>query len=99
MPPATHELGGDGCGPNTRNWSVPTGLAPRDSDAATTEAPSVWLAVADDGARGEFIGAGALASFLGLVRRWLRQGYDVLASEAAVVMGLEPSELRVLAWK
>src|SRR4051794_29248044 len=35
--------------------------------------------VGDDGGGTAFIGVGALASFLGLVRRWLSCGYDVRA--------------------
>lgn len=52
--------------------------------------------VGDDGPYLEFIGAGALAAFLGLVRRWLACGFDVRASGPALEWGLEPTVLASL---
>ena len=45
-----HEVGGDACGPNTLNVTVPVGEAPRDKDADSDVSGIAVPAAPDDGA-------------------------------------------------
>lgn len=50
--------------------------------------------VADDGFRATRISAGELFAFVELIRMWFTEGYDLWSAAPALLLGLEPVEVR-----
>jgi hypothetical protein len=61
VPPDVHEAGGDGCGPNTLNMTVPIGAEPSASVAASDEGAIALPAVPLDGPVADKLGAAGAA--------------------------------------